>query len=109
LPPGGQWQALPGGDQGIDLVAVSTLLAARGVNELHVECGPRLAGSWLRAGLVDELVLYVAPRLLGEDARPLAMIGNLASLAGPPEFFIHSAGKVGTDLRIVLRPGEGGG
>jgi len=107
LPPTAQWQELPGSGSGIDLSAVSSLLAARGINELHVECGPRLAGAWLRAGLVDELVLYVAPRLLGEGARPLAIIGELASLAAAPGFSIHSTGRVGADLRIVLRPGEG--
>lgn len=109
LPPTVQWQELPRSGPGIDLAAVLSLLAARGINELHVECGPRLAGGWLRAGLVDELVLYVAPSLLGEGARPLAMIGDPASLAAAPGFSIHSAGRVGSDLRIVLRPGEGAG
>src|SRR3546814_9299820 len=54
-----------------DLDAVLKLLAERGINEVQVEAGATLAGAFLGAGLVDELLLYVAPVLLGESARPL--------------------------------------
>src|SRR3546814_17591326 len=54
-----------------DLDAVLKLLAERGINEIQVEAGATLAGAFLGAGLVDELLLYVAPVLLGESARPL--------------------------------------
>ena len=54
-----------------DLQAVLALLAERGINEVQVEAGATLAGAFLSAGLVDELLLYVAPVMLGERARPL--------------------------------------
>ena len=54
-----------------DLDAVLRLLAERGINEIQLEAGATLAGAFLAAGLVDEVLLYVAPVLLGERARPL--------------------------------------
>ena len=62
----------------LDLAAVVERLTAREVNELLVECGPRLAARFLAANLVDELILYVAPILLGADAAPLAALRGLA-------------------------------
>ncbi|MDE2305043.1 MAG: bifunctional diaminohydroxyphosphoribosylaminopyrimidine deaminase/5-amino-6-(5-phosphoribosylamino)uracil reductase RibD [Gammaproteobacteria bacterium] len=91
-----------GGDQtGLDLGAALERLAALEVNELLVECGAKLAGSFLRAGLVDELVVYVAPLLLGADAPPLA---ELRSLAEAMRFEWVDVRRMGEDLRMVLRP-----
>ncbi len=86
----------------LDLDAVLDALAARHVNELHVEAGARLNGALLRTGRVDELLLYVAPTLLGAG-RGMADIGALASLAEGIAFDFHDAVKVGTDLRILAR------
>lgn len=94
---------------GLDLQAVMARLAELEVNELHVECGATLAGSLLSAGLIDELVVYMAPTLLGEGARPLMAIGALASMTDRPRFEIVDMRRVGGDLKLVLRPETTGG
>jgi diaminohydroxyphosphoribosylaminopyrimidine deaminase/5-amino-6-(5-phosphoribosylamino)uracil reductase len=92
----------PGG--GIDLPAVLARLAQLETNELMVEAGPRLAGALLAAGLVDELVLYMAPCLLGPQARPLAELAPLASLAQRLPLAYDDVVRIGDDLRIIARP-----
>jgi diaminohydroxyphosphoribosylaminopyrimidine deaminase/5-amino-6-(5-phosphoribosylamino)uracil reductase len=86
-----------------DLAAMLADLARRGVNELHVEAGEKLNASLLRADLVDELLLYVAPRLLGEG-RGIAALGALSSLAASHDFEFIDVERVGADLRLRLRP-----
>jgi diaminohydroxyphosphoribosylaminopyrimidine deaminase / 5-amino-6-(5-phosphoribosylamino)uracil reductase len=86
-----------------DLAAVLADLARREVNELHVEAGEKLNASLLRAGLVDELLLYVAPRLLG-DGRGIAALGALGALADSLDFEFVDVERVGADLRLRLRP-----
>jgi diaminohydroxyphosphoribosylaminopyrimidine deaminase/5-amino-6-(5-phosphoribosylamino)uracil reductase len=86
-----------------DLAALLVDLARREVNELHVEAGEKLNGSLLRAGLVDELLMYIAPRLFG-PGRGVAAIGPLASLADSLDFEIIDVERVGADLRLRLRP-----
>ena len=78
-------------------------LARREINELHVEAGEKLNGSLLREGLVDELLVYVAPRLLG-PGRGMAALGPLASLAESLDFEFVDVERVGADLRLRLRP-----
>ncbi len=87
----------------IDLEAMLVDLARREINELHVEAGEKLNGSLLRAGLVDELLVYIAPRLLGHG-RGLAAIGPLATLADTLDFEFVDVERVGADLRLRLRP-----
>ncbi len=100
--------ALVAGAEGkVDLEAALALLAARQVNELLVECGAGLAGALLTAGLVDELLLYLAPTLLGRGARPLADIEAPASMAERLEFAIVGREDVGGDLLLRLRPRRG--
>jgi diaminohydroxyphosphoribosylaminopyrimidine deaminase/5-amino-6-(5-phosphoribosylamino)uracil reductase len=89
---------------GVDLAAALAELARRQVNELLVECGPGLAGALLAKGLVDELLLYLAPTLLGRAARPLADLESPASMAGRLEFSIVERQDVGGDLLLRLRP-----
>ncbi len=102
--------ALVAGDEGkVDLEAALALLATRQVNELLVECGAGLAGALLAAGLVDELLLYLAPTLLGRGARPLADIEAPASMAERLEFAIVGREDVGGDLLLRLRPRRGQG
>lgn len=99
--------AVAQGAGGLDLEAVLVHLAGLGVNELHVECGARLAGSLLAARLVDEAVVYLAPVLLGEAARPMAALGTLTTMAERCDLRFVEARRVGTDLRLTLRPPGG--
>jgi len=86
----------------VDLAAMLDDLAARGINELHVEAGHKLNGSFVREGLVDELLVYVAPKLLGEG-REMAAFGPLASLADALPLRFVDVSRIGDDLRIVAR------
>jgi diaminohydroxyphosphoribosylaminopyrimidine deaminase/5-amino-6-(5-phosphoribosylamino)uracil reductase len=104
---GARIERLPEGPGGLDLCAVMRYLAGLEVNELQVEGGPTLAGALLRAGLVDELVLYLAPTLLGTDAQPLAQLSGVASMAERMELVICDLRRLGPDLRITLRPAQG--
>jgi diaminohydroxyphosphoribosylaminopyrimidine deaminase/5-amino-6-(5-phosphoribosylamino)uracil reductase len=88
----------------LDVRKVLARLAELKVNEVLVEAGPRLAGALLAAGLVDEWVLYIAPKLLGPDAKPLASLARLRKLAAAPRFDIVDSRTVGADLRLRLRP-----
>jgi diaminohydroxyphosphoribosylaminopyrimidine deaminase/5-amino-6-(5-phosphoribosylamino)uracil reductase len=89
---------------GLELRAVIAHLTMREVNELWVECGPRLAAAFLEANLVDELILYVAPFLLGADAPPLTTLSEAASKGSLPSFDFQSTQRIGEDLRLVLTP-----
>ncbi|WP_324563436.1 bifunctional diaminohydroxyphosphoribosylaminopyrimidine deaminase/5-amino-6-(5-phosphoribosylamino)uracil reductase RibD [Plasticicumulans sp.] len=89
---------------GLDLDAVLASLAARGCNEVHAECGARLAGALLAAGRVDELVVYLAPLLLGDAARGLARLPGLERMEQRLEFDWTDVRSVGRDLRLTLAP-----
>lgn len=91
-------------DGRLELEAVLNLLAARGTNELQIEAGPTLAGALFAAGRVDELLLYIAPRLLGDSARPLLSLPELADIASAPALRMIDRRQVGDDLRLLLRP-----
>ena len=105
-----QWPAsvevvtLPDGNGRVDLVRMLRELAARHVNELHVEAGAKLNGALLDADLVDELLLYVAPAVIGDPARGMFERATpLASLSQRDEFAFRDIARVGADLRIVAR------
>ncbi|MBS0291563.1 MAG: dihydrofolate reductase family protein, partial [Proteobacteria bacterium] len=88
----------------VDLPALLRDLGTRvGVNELHLEAGHKLNGSFLREGLVDELLLYLAPLLLGSGAHGLASWGPLQSLADGTHMEFHGMQQLGPDLRLVAR------
>ncbi len=92
--------ALPDARGRVDLPALLAALAARGVNELHVEAGAKLNGALLDAGLVDEMLLYVAPAVLGDPARGMfERAAPLSSLAARSEFAWHDVQRIGDDLR----------
>lgn len=87
-----------------DLVAMMMLLGQQQINSVWTEAGPTLAGALLRAGLVDELIVYIAPKLLGNDARGLCTLPGLSHLADAPGFSFTDVRRVGNDLRVILRP-----
>ena len=89
---------------GLDLAAVLQRLTVLEVNEVLVECGARLAGAFLQAGLVDVMILYVAPLLLGAAAPPLADLQRLPGCSVPPHFAFDDVGRIGEDLRLILLP-----
>jgi diaminohydroxyphosphoribosylaminopyrimidine deaminase/5-amino-6-(5-phosphoribosylamino)uracil reductase len=89
----------------LDLSAVLRRLVDYEVNELFVECGPRLAGAFLQERLVDELILYVAPHFLGSEAAPLAALSGAGLMQVPPLEF-KDVRRIGADLRLVLTPKE---
>lgn len=94
-----------GGDaSGVDIAFVLNDLAARQINEVHVEAGPVLTGALLRAGVIDELVVYIAPHLLGRDARELCHFDGLTSMDDRPAFRFVDVIRVGTDVRLTLTP-----
>jgi len=88
----------------LDLEAVLDLLGAREVNEVLVEAGPTLSGAFLAAGLADEVVLYLAPTLLGDTARPAFALPPLPSLAAKPALEVLDLRAVGRDWRLTARP-----
>jgi len=93
----------PNADGSVDLPSVLDDLAARGVNELHIEAGPTLNGALLQAGLIDELLVYLAPKLIG-SGRGMIEAAPLANLERAWGFQFDAAQRVGDDLRISARP-----
>ena len=96
------------GSAGVDLTALCARLAALEANEVWVESGPRLAGALLESRLVDELVIYMAPCLLGPDAQPLAELPPLRNLGARMQLRYQSVEFIGADLRIIARPADPG-
>lgn len=111
-----QWRArgvevlnLPDAEGRVDLSLLLQELARRGINELHVEGGARLNGALLQAGLVDELLVYLAPCLLGERAQGLFLLPELNALTGRKKLMWHDMRMVGADLRLrAYFPGSTG-
>lgn len=106
---GARIETLPAVGGRVPLPAVLDRLGELETNELQVEAGPTLAGELLRQGLADELLLYVAPKLLGPSARPLLAFPELTELDAAPAFAIAELARVGDDLRLRLRPRVAGG
>jgi diaminohydroxyphosphoribosylaminopyrimidine deaminase / 5-amino-6-(5-phosphoribosylamino)uracil reductase len=94
---------LPDRNGQVDLRAVLRDLARRDCNEVLLEAGNTLNGAMLRAGLVDEMLLYVAPQLLGDSARGLAQLGELTDLEQRVDLKWQDVRQVGNDLRITVR------
>jgi diaminohydroxyphosphoribosylaminopyrimidine deaminase/5-amino-6-(5-phosphoribosylamino)uracil reductase len=94
---------LPGPGDKVDLSALLVELGRRGINEVHAEAGFKLNGSLLQAGLVDELLLYLAPCLIGDAAHGLFNLPALASLDGKRSLVLRDVRLVGTDLRLLAR------
>jgi len=98
-----EFLALPANDGRINLTALLQELAKRQCNEVLVEAGATLAGSFLRRGLVDEVIIYMAPKLLGSQARPLFDL-PLNTMASALPLKIRDIRAVGTDWKITATP-----
>jgi diaminohydroxyphosphoribosylaminopyrimidine deaminase/5-amino-6-(5-phosphoribosylamino)uracil reductase len=96
--------ALPDEHGQVDLSALLVELAKREINEVQIEAGATLNGALLQAGLVDELLLYYAPTLLGRRARGLFDFPALTSMQQRMELEILSLDRVGQDIRLIARP-----
>lgn len=109
-PQGVRHARLPGPDGRVDLDAMLKLLATEGVNELQVEAGAKLNGALLAAGLVDELLLYLAPSLLGDPARGMFTLPTpLSQLAQRIALDIRDSTRIGDDWRLLARVSSEGG
>jgi len=105
IPSGIRHAGVPLNAQGrLELDAVLSALADRDINEVHVEAGARLGGALLTGGHVDELLLYVAPVLLGHEARPLLELTGIASMTERWQLQVIEQRSVGPDWRLRLRP-----
>lgn len=93
---------LPGANNKVDLAALLRDLAKREINELHVEAGEKLNGSLIREGLVDEFVVYLAPKLIGQGLG-MAHFGPLQDLAQAVPLEFKSTAMLGPDLRVLAR------
>ena len=93
---------LPDAHGKVDLAAMMKDLAQREINELHVEAGSKLNGSLIRAGLVDEFLVYLAPKLLG-PGQGMASFGPLHALSDAIELQFQATEMVGVDLRVIAR------
>lgn len=87
----------------VDIGAWLQHLGEQSFNEIMVEAGPTLSGALLKGGWVDRLIIYQAPKLLGDDARAMAAM-NFSALTEAPEFEINEVTRIGEDLRIIAAP-----
>jgi diaminohydroxyphosphoribosylaminopyrimidine deaminase/5-amino-6-(5-phosphoribosylamino)uracil reductase len=94
---------LPNTTGGVDLAALMRELARRNMNEVHVEAGARLNGALLEARLIDELVVYLAPSLLGDGARGMFHVPEVRELAERRELEIRDVRMLGADVRVIAR------
>ncbi|HQV07963.1 MAG TPA: bifunctional diaminohydroxyphosphoribosylaminopyrimidine deaminase/5-amino-6-(5-phosphoribosylamino)uracil reductase RibD [Thauera sp.] len=94
---------LPNAAGKVDLPRLMTEFGTRGLNEVHVEAGFKLNGSLLREGCVDELLLYLAPMLVGDAAQGLFNLPELASLQGATRLDVRDLRTIGPDLRLIAR------
>jgi diaminohydroxyphosphoribosylaminopyrimidine deaminase/5-amino-6-(5-phosphoribosylamino)uracil reductase len=95
---------VPAGAGGVDLQAVLRELAQQGCNDVLIEAGPSLAGQFFQQGCVDEMILYVAPLLLGPQARPMLQLPLLQQLDAAPRLQLRASEQIGQDLKLVYEP-----
>ena len=95
---------LPNACGKVDLPALMQELGRRGINEVHAEAGVKLNGSLLREGCVDELLLYMAPMLVGDAAQGLFNLPELTRLDGAVRLDLRDVRRIGADLRLIARP-----
>jgi diaminohydroxyphosphoribosylaminopyrimidine deaminase/5-amino-6-(5-phosphoribosylamino)uracil reductase len=87
----------------VELFKVMEELARRELNEIHVEAGTKLNGSLLQAGVVDELLVYLAPSVIGDSGRGMFHLPELIDLSQTTALKIREVERIGEDLRILAR------
>lgn len=97
--------SVPDDDAKVSLQHVIDTLGARGCQEILFECGAALAGSVLGSGLLDELVVYIAPKFLGHTGRGLVILPDYAEVASAPGMVLADSCRIGGDIRLILRNG----
>jgi len=96
---------LAGSGDRVDLQTVLVSLAAEyQCNDVLIEAGPTLCGAFFQSKLVDELVVYIAPQLLGSDAKPLLELVGITQMSAAPEFQIVETKQLDNDVKLVLKP-----
>jgi diaminohydroxyphosphoribosylaminopyrimidine deaminase/5-amino-6-(5-phosphoribosylamino)uracil reductase len=100
---GAEIRCLPGEAGQVDLGALLSILAQRGINEVMTEAGATLNGALIRAGFVDEWVMYVAPVLLGDAARGLFTLAEPAQMETRHQLTIQDIRQIGADMRITAQ------
>jgi len=100
---GAEVMVLPNHEGKVELPALLQELARRGCNEIHVEAGHQLNGSLLQEGLVDELLIYLAPNILGDTAQGMFHLPPLAKLQDRQQVRITDVQRIGEDLRVLAR------
>ncbi len=100
---GAEVVVLPDGNGKVELEALAALLAQRGINEVLVEAGINLHSALWRAGVIDELLIYFAPKLLGDRGRGMFDLGDMGDMSAVPALEIAELRQVGPDLRILAR------
>jgi diaminohydroxyphosphoribosylaminopyrimidine deaminase/5-amino-6-(5-phosphoribosylamino)uracil reductase len=99
------WRAVPGPTRRVDpALALGTLAGRAGMNEVLVEAGPMLSGTLLQANLVDELIIYVAPHLMGHEGNPMLRLPGLSRMSDRVGVRVEEFRQIGDDLRIIARP-----
>ena len=101
---GAELLSLPLHQQRISLPHLIPQLVQRELNTLLIECGATLAGAALQANIVDELIVYLAPCLLGDQARGLVSLPGLTQLADRLDFKLIDSQPIGTDIRLTFQP-----
>ena len=100
---GAEVLVMPNSAGKVELGELFRELARRGMNEVHVEAGPRLNGSLLQEGQVDEFLIYLAPSIIGDAARGMFHMPELTELAGRRQLNILDTRMIGPDIRVVAR------
>jgi diaminohydroxyphosphoribosylaminopyrimidine deaminase/5-amino-6-(5-phosphoribosylamino)uracil reductase len=88
----------------VDLQHVLAELGRRECNDVLVEAGPTLAGRFLQLGLADELIVYIAPIVLGPEARAMALLPPLERIEDVLRYSVHGMQRIGQDVKLTLRP-----
>lgn len=100
------WEASLEDNGHVAPTAVLEALAAAEINEVMLEAGARLTGAWVQAGRVDELIIYLAPHLMGSEGRPLLELAGLEQMTDRLPLHLLDQRMVGEDLRLTLRVGD---